>query len=76
MTKKLFEINPDLDRAALARRFAEHTRVQVRDFLTRETAEEIRMILQPAKRRAETMSFLVPFAIAGRYVMAGWLREH
>lgn len=48
MTKKLFEINPQLDRAELARRFARNTRVQVRDFLTRETAEEIRRILQSA----------------------------
>lgn len=48
MAKKLFEINPDLDREALAARFARDTRVQVRDFLTRETAEEIRTILQQA----------------------------
>lgn len=48
MAKKLFEINPELDRAALAKRFADHTRVQVRDFLTQETAEEIRMILSKA----------------------------
>ncbi len=48
MTKKLFEINPHLDREELARRFARDTRVQVKDFLTRETAEEIRMILQTA----------------------------
>jgi len=44
--KKLFEINPDVDRAACARRYAEHTRVQIRDVLTRDTAEEIRTILQ------------------------------
>lgn len=44
--KKLFEINPAIDREACARRFAERTRVQIRDVLTRETAEEIRMILQ------------------------------
>lgn len=43
--KKLFEINPAIDRAACARRFAERTRVQIREVLTRETAEEIRMIL-------------------------------
>ncbi|UIP06549.1 2OG-Fe(II) oxygenase [Erythrobacter sp. SDW2] len=48
MTKKLFEINPELDRAELAARFKRDTRVQVHDFLTRETAEEIRMILQKA----------------------------
>lgn len=48
MTKKLFEINPDLDREELAARFARDTRVQVRDFLTRETAEEIRSILKGA----------------------------
>ncbi|MGI8944129.1 MAG: 2OG-Fe(II) oxygenase [Qipengyuania sp.] len=46
--KKLFEINPDLDRAALAQRFARDTRIQVRDFLTQETAREIRSILQTA----------------------------
>ncbi|WP_284124597.1 2OG-Fe(II) oxygenase [Parerythrobacter aestuarii] len=46
MTKKLFEINPALDRAELATRFARDTRVQVRDVLTRDTAEEIRSILQ------------------------------
>lgn len=43
--KKLFELNPKLDRAALATRFAEKSRVQVRDVLTRETAEEIQNIL-------------------------------
>ncbi|MBY6217055.1 2OG-Fe(II) oxygenase [Qipengyuania aquimaris] len=43
--KKLFEINPDLDREALAKRFAEHGRVQVRNVLTEETAREIQMIL-------------------------------
>ncbi|ABC62386.1 2OG-Fe(II) oxygenase [Erythrobacter litoralis] len=48
MAKKLFEINPDLDRAELAARFAHDTRVQVRDFLTEETAKEIRSILQTA----------------------------
>ncbi|MGQ7828436.1 2OG-Fe(II) oxygenase [Altererythrobacter sp. Z27] len=41
----MFEINPDLDRSALAEAFARDTRVQVRDFLTRDTAEEIREIL-------------------------------
>ncbi|HAU22853.1 MAG TPA: hypothetical protein DCS24_09740 [Erythrobacter sp.] len=45
MSTKLFEINPDLDRAALAEAFARDRRVQIRDVLTRETAEEIRMIL-------------------------------
>ncbi|WP_209346983.1 2OG-Fe(II) oxygenase family protein [Pontixanthobacter sp. CEM42] len=45
MSKKLFEINPDLDRKALAEQFAVNGRLQIRDVLTRETAEEIRMIL-------------------------------
>jgi len=45
MAKKLFEINPDLDRAALAEEFKPHRRVQIRDVLTRETAEEIRDVL-------------------------------
>ena len=48
--KKLFEINPQLDRAAFARRFAERSRVQIRDVLTHETAEEIRMILARGTR--------------------------
>lgn len=48
MAKKLFEINPQLDRAQLAQEFAANSRVQVRDFLTRETAEELRMILASA----------------------------
>ena len=45
MAKKLFEINPGLDRKALAERFARDTRIQIRDVLTEETAREIRMIL-------------------------------
>lgn len=45
MAKKLFEINPALDRAALAEQFAPHKRVQIRDVLTGETAREIRSIL-------------------------------
>ena len=48
--KKLFEINPHIDRPALARRFAERSRVQIRNVLTRETAEEIRMILARGTR--------------------------
>ncbi len=44
--KKLFEINPNVDRTAAAARYAEHGRVQVRDVLTQETATEIRTILQ------------------------------
>jgi len=45
MSKKLFEINPGLDRADLAKQFAVNNRLQIRDVLTRETAEEIRTIL-------------------------------
>ena len=48
MAKKLFEINPDLDRRALAEEFAAHSRVQIRDVLTEETAQEIRGILAKA----------------------------
>ena len=48
MAKKLFELNPALDRAALAAEFAANTRVQVRNFLTQETATEIRDILAKA----------------------------
>ncbi|NBC88708.1 MAG: hypothetical protein GVX90_04310, partial [Alphaproteobacteria bacterium] len=43
--KTLFAINPALDRAALARRFAETGRVQVRDVLTPESAREILTVL-------------------------------
>lgn len=43
--KKLFEINPALDRDALAQRFAETGRVQVRDVLTPETAREVLTVL-------------------------------
>ena len=43
--KKLFELNPDLDRAALAKRFAETSRVQIRDVLTEETAREMLQVL-------------------------------
>ncbi|GAB5348105.1 2OG-Fe(II) oxygenase [Alteriqipengyuania sp. 357] len=45
MGRTLFELNPSLDREALAENFAEHRRVQVRDLLTREAAEEIQSIL-------------------------------
>jgi len=48
MARTLFELNPDLDRAALGRRFRETGRVQVRDVLTREAAEEIQAILTKA----------------------------
>ncbi|MBV7259244.1 2OG-Fe(II) oxygenase [Erythrobacter sp. WH158] len=43
--KTLFELNPALDRAALAKRFAETGRVQVRDVLTQEAAQEILNVL-------------------------------
>ena len=46
--KKLFEINPALDRSALAKRFAETGRVQVRDVLTEETAREVHTVLSKA----------------------------
>lgn len=45
MTRALFELNPAIDRAAAAKRFARDTRVQIRDVLTDETAREIRSIL-------------------------------
>ncbi|MBX3561503.1 MAG: 2OG-Fe(II) oxygenase [Sphingomonas sp.] len=41
----LFEINPALDRKALARRFARDRRIQIRDVLTERTAQEVRNIL-------------------------------
>lgn len=43
--KTLFELNPDLDRAALAARFAATGRVQVRDVLTAEAAHECLQVL-------------------------------
>jgi Rps23 Pro-64 3,4-dihydroxylase Tpa1-like proline 4-hydroxylase len=43
--KKLFELNPTLDRAALAQRFAETGRVQIRNVLTDETAREVLHVL-------------------------------
>ncbi len=43
--KTLFELNPDLDREALAHRFAQHGRVQVRDVLTPESAREMLAVL-------------------------------
>lgn len=43
--KTLFELNPELDRAALAERFSKAGRVQVRDVLTEEAAREIQAIL-------------------------------
>ncbi|MXO84637.1 hypothetical protein GRI38_01135 [Altererythrobacter aurantiacus] len=43
--KQLFAINPELDRKALAERFALDGRIQIRNVLTHETAHEIRAIL-------------------------------
>ncbi|MEL6488041.1 MAG: 2OG-Fe(II) oxygenase family protein, partial [Pseudomonadota bacterium] len=43
--KTLFKLNPALDRAALAQRFAETGRVQVRDVLTEEAAREMLLVL-------------------------------
>ena len=45
MARELFTLNPALDRVALAEAFAVDGRVQIRDFLTPETAEEIYTIL-------------------------------
>lgn len=41
----LFEVNPKLDRKALAKRFARDRRVQIRDVLTEATAREVRKVL-------------------------------
>lgn len=41
----LFEVNPTLDRAALAARFASDRRIQIRDVLTEPTAKTIQHIL-------------------------------
>ncbi|AKQ41976.1 hypothetical protein CP97_07960 [Aurantiacibacter atlanticus] len=46
MAKALFQLNPDLDRAALARQFARDRRLQIADVLTEEAARELRGILQ------------------------------
>lgn len=43
--KKLFEINPGIDRATAAETYRTLGRVQIRDVLTAETAREIRAIL-------------------------------
>ena len=48
--KTLFELNPALDRAALAARFAATGRVQIRDVLTPESAREILTVLARATR--------------------------
>lgn len=45
MTRELFKLNSDLDRDALAQAFARDGRVQVRNLLTPETAEEIFQVL-------------------------------
>ena len=48
MGRELFSLNHELDRAELASVFARDGRIQVRDFLTGETAEEIHAILARA----------------------------
>lgn len=48
--KKLFELNPKIDRRACAKRYADRTRVQIRDVLTEETAREIQTILARATK--------------------------
>jgi Rps23 Pro-64 3,4-dihydroxylase Tpa1-like proline 4-hydroxylase len=45
MSREIFKLNPALDRDALAAAFACYGRVQVRDLLTDETAEEVYRIL-------------------------------
>lgn len=45
MARKLFAINPQLDRATLAQKFTACSRVQIRNVLTDETAQEVRSIL-------------------------------
>ncbi|MGB3167311.1 MAG: 2OG-Fe(II) oxygenase family protein [Alteraurantiacibacter sp.] len=45
MATALFELNPQLDRAALAVRFAEERRLQIRDVLTDAAARELRSVL-------------------------------
>ena len=50
--KQLFQINPGLDRSTLKARFADSGRVQIRDFLTEDTAREIQSILAKDTRWA------------------------
>ena len=45
MARELFTLNPKLDRKALADSFARDGRIQVRDLLTEETAQEVARIL-------------------------------
>ena len=45
MLRELFTLNPELDRASLAAAFQRDGRVQIRNFLTDETAEEVYNIL-------------------------------
>lgn len=45
MPKILLAINPDLDRGALARRFQQERRVQVKNFLTRGSAEALAEVI-------------------------------
>lgn len=47
---RLFDLNPDLDRAGCAARFATHGRVQIRDLLTHESATNIQAILAQETR--------------------------
>ena len=46
MAKALFELNPALDRGALAKRFAADRRLQIENVLTDETARELRTICE------------------------------
>ena len=46
MAKALFELNPALDRQALAREFAAGGRLQIAEVLTTETARELRTLLE------------------------------
>lgn len=47
-TRTLFAVNPALDRKALAARFAATRRIQIRDVLTADAAEEIHAVLARA----------------------------
>lgn len=48
MARELFTLNPQLDRAQLAEAFKRDGRIQIRNFLTDQTAEEIHTILSRA----------------------------
>lgn len=69
MARSLFALNPDLRRHELAAEFARVGRLQIRDILTRETAEELRNILATQTDWGVALQVGVrgkPFSLRGR----------